>query len=101
MIAISPAANEHAVAAETRLGFSDHNPLLYRSVAGSINELSLNRHLADRVNSRLIGAEAMAGSLLENRRDALIAIATQLKGVGVTTGEEITRLLIASPDPPT
>ncbi|WP_207068506.1 ATP-dependent Zn protease [Rhizobium leguminosarum] len=94
-------ATEHAVAAETRLGFSNHQPLLYRSVAGSINELSLDRHLADRVNSRLMEAEAMARSLLENRRDALVAIATRLKDVGVMTGEEITRLLIASPGPPT
>ncbi|WP_161974235.1 MULTISPECIES: ATP-dependent metallopeptidase FtsH/Yme1/Tma family protein [Agrobacterium tumefaciens complex] len=93
-------AAEHAVAAETRLGFSDHQPLLYRSAAGSINELSLDRHLADRVNSRLIEAEAMARSLLENRRDALVAIATRLKDVGVMTGEEITRLLIVCPGPP-
>lgn len=70
-------------------------------MAGSINELSLDRHLADRVNGRLREAEAMARSLLENRRDMLVAIATQLKDVGVMTGEEITRLLIASPGPPT
>ncbi|MCR6499093.1 hypothetical protein MUO32_08625 [Shinella sp. CPCC 101442] len=94
-------ATAHAVAAETRLGFSDHQPLLYRSVAGSINELSLDRQLADRVNSRLMEAEAMARNLLENRRDALIAIATRLKDVGVMTGEEITRLLKASSGPPT
>lgn len=94
-------ATAHAVAAETRLGFSDHQPLLYRPVAGSINELSLDRHLADRVNSRLMEAEAMARSLLENRRDALIAIATRLKDAGVMTGEEITRLLKASSGPPT
>lgn len=70
-------------------------------MAGSINELSLDRQLADRVNSRLIEAEAMARSLLEDRRDALISIATRLKDVAVMTGEEITRLLIASPGPPT
>ncbi|WP_186376852.1 ATP-dependent Zn protease [Agrobacterium sp. DE0009] len=93
-------ATDHAVAAETRLGFSDHQPLLYRSAAGSINDLSLDRHLADRVNSRLMEAEGMARSLLENRRDALVTIATQLKDVGVMTGEEITRVLIASPGPP-
>lgn len=94
-------ATEHAVAAETRLGFSDHQPLVYRSAAGSINELSLDRQLADRVNSRLVEAETMSRSLLENRRDALIAIATQLKDVGVMTGEEITYLLMASSGPPT
>ncbi|ASY70752.1 Cell division protein FtsH [Sinorhizobium fredii CCBAU 83666] len=94
-------ATEHAVAAETRLGFSDHQPLLYRSVAGSINELSLDRQLAERVNKRLIKAEAMARSLLENRRDALIAIATQLKGVGAMTGEEVNALLMAHGGSPT
>jgi hypothetical protein len=51
-------ANEYAVAAETRLGFSSHQPLLYRSPPGSINELSLDRHLAERVNNRLLGARA-------------------------------------------
>lgn len=94
-------ATEHAVAAETRLGFSDHQPLLYRSVAGSINELSLDRQLAERVNKRLIKAEAMARSLLENRRDALIAIATQLKGAGAMTGEEVNALLMAHGGSPT
>ncbi len=94
-------ATEHAVAAETRLGFSDHQPLLYRSVAGSINELSLDRHLADRVNSRLTEAETMARNLLENRRDALIAIAERLKDVDAMTGEEVYALLIAHGDPPT
>lgn len=94
-------ATEHAVAAETRLGFSEHQPLLYRSAAGSINELSLDRQLADRVNSRLVEAETMSRSLLENRQDALVAIATRLKDVGVMAGEEITRLLMASSGPPT
>lgn len=94
-------ATEHAVAAETRLGFSDHQPLLYRSVAGSINALSLDRHLADRVNNRLMEAEAMARSLLENRRDALIAIAERLKAVGVMTGEEVNVLLMAHGGSPT
>lgn len=71
--------------------------MLYRCLAVRINELSLDRQLADRVNSRLMEAEAMARSLLEKRRDALVAIATRLKDVGVMTGEEITRLLVASP----
>ncbi|OAP39041.1 hypothetical protein AU381_08015 [Sinorhizobium glycinis] len=94
-------ATEHAIAAETRLGFSDHQPLLYRSVAGSINELSLDRQLAERVNQRLIKAEAMACRLLENRRDALIAIAERLKDVGAMTGEEVNALLMAHGSPPT
>lgn len=89
-------ATDHAVAAETRLGFSDHQPLLYRSVGGSINELSLDRHLADRVNARLMTAEAMARNLLESRRDALIVIAERLRDVGAMTGEEVRALLEAS-----
>lgn len=94
-------ATDHAVAAETRLGFSDHQPLLYRSAAVSINELTLDRHLADRVNTRLIDAEAMARSLLENRRGALVAIATRLKEVGAMTGEEVRAMLMAHGGPPT
>lgn len=94
-------ATEHAVAAETRLGFSAHQPLLYRSAAGSINELSLDRHLADRVNTRLTDAEAMARDLLESRRDALLAIATRLKEVGAMTGEEVNALLMTHGGPPT
>lgn len=94
-------ATEHAVAAETRLGFSGHQPLLYRSVAGSINELSLDRQLAERVNDRLMEAEAMARRLLEMRRDVLIAIAKRLKDVGVMAGEEVRVLLRASNGSPT
>lgn len=86
-------ATDHAIAAETRLGFSDEQPLLYRSAAGSINELSLDRRLADRVNARLVAADAMARALLDSRNEALIAIAERLKGVGVMTGEEFRRLL--------
>jgi len=89
-------ATEHAVAAETRLGFSDHQPLIYQSAAGSINELSLDRNLADRVNARLLTAEAMARGLLENRREALITIAERLKDVGAMTGEEVRELLRTS-----
>lgn len=94
-------ATEHAVAAETRLGFSGHQPLLYRSAAGSINELTLDRHLADRVNTRLIEAEAMARGLLNSRRDALVAMATRLKEVGAMTGEEVRAMLGAHGGPPT
>lgn len=89
-------ATEHAVAAETRLGFSDHQPLLYRSVASSVNELSLDLHLAGRVNARLLEAEAMARNLLESRGEALIAIAEWLEDVGAMTGEEVRGLLRAS-----
>jgi len=94
-------ATEHAVAAETRLGFSDQQPLLYRSVAGSINELSLDKQLAERVNERLMEAEAMSRKLLDKRRNALIGIAERLKHAGVMTGEEVRALLRASEYSPT
>ena len=86
-------ATDHAIAAETRLGFSDEQPLLYRSAAVAINKLSLDRHLADRVNARLVAADAMARELLDSRHKALIAIAERLQDVGVMTGEEFRRLL--------
>ncbi len=94
-------ATDHAVAAETRLGFSDHQPLLYRSVASSINELSFDRNLAERINTRLVTAEATARNLLENRRDELITIAERLKEVGAMTGEEVRALLRTSIEPET
>jgi len=86
-------ATEYAVAAETRLGFSSHQPLLYRSAAVAFKELSLDGHLRDRVNDRLLEAEDKARRILEDRRGALIAIATRLKDVGVMAGEEIRQLL--------
>lgn len=94
-------ATDHAIAAETRLGFSDEQPLLYRSAAVAINKLSLDRHLADRVNARLVAADAMARELLESRHEALIAIAERLKDVGVMTGEEFRRLLETNNGPET
>lgn len=89
-------ATEHAVAAETRLGFSSHQPLLYRPEAGSINELSLDRQLAERVNDRLMEAEAMVRELLGKRQDNLNGIAERLRDAGVMTGEEVRALLGAS-----
>lgn len=41
-----------------------------------------------------------ARGLLENRRDALIAIAERLKNVGAMTGEEVDALLVAHDSPP-
>ncbi len=86
-------ATDYAIAAETRLGFSSHRPLLYGSPAGTLNELSLDRQLAERVNARLVEAEGQARSLLENRREDLIAIATRLKETGAVSGDEVRELL--------
>ena len=86
-------ATSHALAAETRLGFSKHQPLVYRSEGGGINELNLDRQLAERVNARLLSAEQAARDLLEARREDLMAIAKQLNEVGVMTGDEVRQML--------
>ena len=86
-------ATHYAVAAETRLGFSQHQPLVYRSEGGSVSELNLDRHLTERVNARLQAAEQAARELLEDRRDELMAIATRLSEVGVMTGDEVRQML--------
>jgi ATP-dependent Zn protease len=91
-------ANHYAVNAETRLGFSSHQPLLYRQIGGGINELSLDRGLAERVNDRLLKAEAIARSLLVSRTDALHAIATRLNEAGIMSGDEVSELLASYTD---
>lgn len=58
-----------------------------------MNELSLDRQLAERVNARLMEAEAMARELLAKRRDDLNGIAERLRDAGVMTGEEVRALL--------
>ncbi|MCM2477768.1 hypothetical protein HGO38_30440 [Rhizobium sp. CG5] len=87
-------ATDQAVAAETRLGFSKHQPLVYRAEGGSVSELNLDRQLADRVNGRLLAAEQAARDLLEDRRDDLVTIATRLSEVGVMTGGEVREMLV-------
>ncbi|PYE22958.1 cell division protease FtsH [Rhizobium sp. PP-CC-3A-592] len=86
-------ATNHALAAETRLGFSKHQPLVYRSEGGSVSELNLDRQLTERVNARLLSAEQAARDTLEARRVDLIAIATRLNEVGVMTGDEVRQML--------
>jgi ATP-dependent Zn protease len=93
-------ATAYAMAAETTLGFSEHQPLVYRSASGSGTELDRDRHLAERVNARLLAAEAIARELLENRRADLIGVARQLKEVGVLSGEEVRRRLLVPDAPP-
>ncbi len=86
-------ATSHALAAETRLGFSKHQPLVYRSEGVSVSELNLDRQLTDRVNSRLLSAEEAARDMLEARREDLTVIATHLNEVGVMTGAEVRQML--------
>jgi ATP-dependent Zn protease len=86
-------ATNHALAAETRLGFSKHQPLVYHSEGGSVSELNLDRHLTERVNARLMAAEQAARDMLEARRGDLMAIATRLNEVRVITGDEVRQML--------
>ncbi len=86
-------ATSHALAAETRLGFSKHQPLVYHSEGGSITELNLDRQLTERVNARLLSAEQAARDMLEARLDDLMAIATRLSEVSVMSGDEVRQML--------
>jgi len=86
-------ATNHALAAETRLGFSKPQPLVYHSEGGSVSELNLDRQLTERVNARLVAAEQTARDILEPRRDDLLAIATRLNEVSVMTGDEVRQML--------
>ncbi|WP_275791044.1 hypothetical protein [Pararhizobium gei] len=86
-------STNHALAAETRLGFSKHQPLVYHSESGSVSELNLDRHLTERVNARLLSAEHGARDMLEARRDDLLAIATRLNEVRVMTGDDVRQML--------
>jgi len=86
-------ATEMALAAETRLGFSCHQPLVYRSPGITMSDLALDRELADRVNTRLLAAEAIARKLLEVHRDLHHEIATRLSVIGVVSGDELREMI--------
>ena len=86
-------ATEMALAAETRLGFSCHQPLVYRSPGMTMSDLALDRELADRVNTRLLAAEAIARKLLEEHRDLHYEIATRLSVTGVVSGDELREMI--------
>lgn len=86
-------ATNHALAAETRLGFSKDQPLVHHSEGGSVSELNLNRQLTERVNARLVAAEQAALDMLEARCDDLLAIATRLSEVSVMNGDEVRQML--------
>ncbi|MBC7281575.1 ATP-dependent Zn protease [Hoeflea sp.] len=81
-----------ALDAETSLGFSDHQPLLYRASLRGFDVLSLDRDLADRVNGRLLAAETIVRELLEKHETKLKTIAARLNETGVMSGEELRHL---------
>ena len=82
-------ATTMALAAETSLGFAQHQPLLYRSAPMGANALTLDRQLADRVNRRLEEAEAIARSIIKENRHALEGIAARLESAGIMSGDEV------------
>jgi len=86
-------ATEMALAAETRLGFSGHQPLLYRPPGMAMSDLALDRQLAERVNARLLAAEAIAKRLLEEHRDLHHDIAKRLAAVGIVSGDELREMI--------
>lgn len=86
-------ATKLALDAETVLGFGQVHPLLYRSADEQRSILSLDRQLAQHVNTRLEAAEALATSLLSHNRQALLALATRLVEAKVLDGIEARELL--------
>ncbi|MFB2553966.1 ATP-dependent metallopeptidase FtsH/Yme1/Tma family protein [Ensifer soli] len=86
-------ATAMALAAETSLGFSAYQPLLYRSGTMGTSELTCNRQLAERVSRRLEGAEAIARRIIEENRHALEDVAAQLVNVGILSGDEVRNLV--------
>ena len=82
-----------ALAAETQLGFSAYQPLLCKPPGMAMSDLALDRQLADRVNARLLAAEAIARDLLKQHRDLHHAIATRLNATGIMSGDELREMI--------
>lgn len=82
-----------ALAAETSLGFSEHQPMLYRSATMGTSELTLDRQLAERVHRRLEHAEEIARKIIEESRHALDEVVARLEAVSILSGDEVRRLV--------
>lgn len=89
-----------ALDAETRLGMAEHQPLLYRPSVRGFEILTLDRDLAERVNTRLLAAETMAHNLLEGQGAKLMRLAGHLNQSGVMSGNEVREMLGITPDVP-
>ncbi|QLF71674.1 ATP-dependent Zn protease (plasmid) [Peteryoungia desertarenae] len=81
------------LAAETQLGFSDINPLIYVAPEQAQQQLLYDTELRNRVDARLKRAEAMAMEMLTRHRMALTAIAAELADIGVMSGDEFRKAL--------
>ncbi|MBU2329210.1 MAG: hypothetical protein KJ755_17970 [Alphaproteobacteria bacterium] len=84
------------LAAETQLGFSDVNPLVYVLPEQAQQQLLYDAELRNRVDARLKRAEAMAAEMLTRHNTALTVIAAKLADVGVMSGDEFRKALARS-----
>lgn len=82
-----------ALAAETSLGFSLYQPLVYRSVPSGIHQLIVDRELAERVNQRLEHAEMTARQMIVDNQSAFDRIAGRLEAVGIMEGDDVRQIL--------
>lgn len=87
-----------ALDAETRLGMAEHQPLLYRPSVRGFEILTLDRDLAERVNTRLLTAETMAHNLLEEQGAKLMRLAGHLNQSRVMSGNEAREMLGITPN---
>lgn len=86
-------ATAYALSAETELGFSDFDTLIYRRPALAEQQMLQDTELRERVQARLKWAEAVALGVLETNRTFLQATAQELAEVGVMTGDHMIQRL--------
>lgn len=86
-------ATECALAAETQLGFSIYQPLVFKRSQAGFDDLRFDHQLSERVNQRLEVSNTMARELLNAQRPLLLKLATRLNVVGVMEGCEVRGLL--------
>lgn len=86
-------ATTFALAAETELGFSDVDTLIYRRPALAEQQMLQDSDLMKRVEARLKWAEAVALGVLETNRAFLQTMAEELADVGVMTGDHMIQRL--------
>lgn len=86
-------ATAFALSAETELGFSDVDTLIYRRPALAEQQMLHDSDLMRRVEARLKWAEAVALGVLETHRAFLQATAQELAELGVMTGDHMIQRL--------
>ncbi|QLF68191.1 hypothetical protein FE840_000665 [Peteryoungia desertarenae] len=86
-------ATTDALSAETELGFSDVETLIYRRPALAEQQMLQDNDLMKRVEARLKWAEAVALGVLETHKAFLEAMARELAELGVMTGDHMIQRL--------